>query len=88
MMMTIIESLGATGAGLASAAITMGIFFGAIAIGCKVAEIRGKAWQGWVSGILAFALLGVTFYPATEALTKEACKNADDFRACVEGDDS
>lgn len=86
MLEWIFDTLGGMGAGLASAVLSMGVLFGAIFLGCKAAEVRGKSWQGWLVGVVSFLVLGAMFYPATEALTRVACKNADDFQACVDGD--
>ncbi len=64
VLASFIDILGATGAGIASAVISMGVLFGAMFIGCKAAEVKGKNWQGWLVGLTAFCPIARPVLPS------------------------
>lgn len=50
-------------------------------------EITGNKWLAAAIGILVFLLCSLMTAPSFEALTRISCRHADDYRACIDGDD-
>lgn len=46
-----------------------------------------KMWVAWVAGILAFVFVVLIFGPVREALKRVSCRGADDYQACIDGED-
>jgi hypothetical protein len=50
-------------------------------------KLTGNKWLAAAIGILVFLLCALMTAPSFKALTGISCRHADDYQACIDGDD-
>lgn len=88
-----IDWLGQLGASLAKVLLGVGLLWGSVALSLKIIGKRGATWSENRSCIttlllsaVIFAALAIVFGPAYQALQNAACRGAEDYQACIEGE--
>ena len=85
--------LGQFGADLAKVLLGFAMLAASVALAVKLIGARGDNWSEnrscLTTGILSaliFAVLAIVFGPAYQALQNAACRGAEDYQACIEGE--
>lgn len=88
-----IDWLGQLGADVARLLLGVALLGGSIGVAIKIIGKRDERWSEnrscittCVLSALLFAALAIVFGPAYQALQNAACRGAEDYQACIEGE--